>query len=836
MRIFHNLKRTDMLRFIVPVCIIIFIASYLVSLYMKAFNETVFSVDRVYTHIRELASPEYGGRLVGSEGNKNTLQYVEEYFKKLDIEPAGENDTYHQNFDTMITQIDADPRFTIENMEGEPIEEFKMFEDYKFFTYWYGGGGRFKGDILFVDKYLYDVPKELLKDKLVVMGTFDIRIKDVEYVLENGSRGILFRRTSPYDNLDRELQLQKKIENTIKKGESIFFGYLGADAYYKMKHYSNYELIYKEIPKDIEIEKKLLGNIGIVERVTLKCDINYPIVKSANILGRIDGKRKDEYLVIGANIDHVGMGVDGKYFPGALNNASGVGMMLELARLVKSQKSLPDRTIIFAGWNARENVAAGAQYYVKNPLYPLEKTQVINLECIGSTNNDDIIFESEENVGKILRSKIFQYSEDLKENEKLQIEVFESELGRWSDHMPFIEAKVPAINITDGHLNIHTYQDTIDNVSKVKLEKIGMVLVNYIKRDIFKDTFPDYLNNIEILFIILFLIGVIFIYFIFSLNKANPSINILGKTVEDIYYSSVFNVLLKCYYFITPTFIILFSLIFIANLPPDFNLELHNGKTNTNLSMYLTIKNSVLYLRNLILNGLGTTENHVKIIDIILASMKKSLKLISMTVIISLIFGVLKGMFDSYRGGKKGTLRTLGTLMAFSLPDVFIVLCSMLLITYISQNDSLRQILNLKSFRGFIIPLLTLSIIPTVYISRITFIVIQEELKKGYVTAAKSKGLTKFQVFTKHILSGVVLKVIDSTPTLITIIISNLIIVEYLLNYKGIVYNLYRFYEGHDVTSFIGFSLALGLIYIIFIVLFKFISKLINPMKREGVH
>jgi ABC-type dipeptide/oligopeptide/nickel transport system permease component len=121
-----------------------------------------------------------------------------------------------------------------------------------------------------------------------------------------------------------------------------------------------------------------------------------------------------------------------------------------------------------------------------------------------------------------------------------------------------------------------------------------------------------------------------------------------------------------------------------------------------------------------------------------------------------------------------------------------------------------------------------------VYISRITFIVVQEEVQKGYVVAARSKGLTKFQVFTKHILISVILKVIDSIPTLITIIISNLIVVEYLLNYKGILFNLYRFYEGHDVTSFIGFSLALGLIYILFITVSKAVSKLINPMKREG--
>ncbi|WP_432402400.1 M28 family peptidase [Wukongibacter sp. M2B1] len=835
MFVFKKLEKINLFNFLVPILALVLITTYLINAYYSSFDETILSVDNTYEHIRELSSPKYNGRLVGSQGNELTLQYIENYFKNLGIEPGGENHTYYQDFDTMLTQIDSNPHFTIENIDGEIIEEFKIFKDYKFFTYWYGGGGRFKGDILFVDKHLYDVPKNLLKDKIVVMGTFDIRIKDVEYVLENGSKGVLFRRTSPYDNLDRELQLQKKVENTIKTGKSIFFGYLGADAYYKIKNHSSYELIDKQALNNVEIEKKIPKAVGLLKGVNLKCDINYPVIKTKNILGKIKGKKRDEYLIICANIDHVGSGIDGQYFPGALNNASGTGMMLELARLIKAQRNLPDKTIIFAGWNAKENVAAGSQYYVKNPLYSLERTQVINLECIGNRNENKIFFQTEDNVGKILRSKIFQYSEDLKDTEKLKIEGIESEVGNWTDHMPFIEAEVPAINVTDGYSNVYTYRDTLDNVSKEKLNKIGIVLASYIKREVFKDTLPDYFNSMELSLIIVFFIGVVFIYLILSINKGNSGIKILKVNIKDIYYSSIFKALLKLYYFITPAFIILFSLIFIANLPPSFNLEFHNGQIYTNLSMYLSLKKSVLYIRNLVLNGMGTTENHVEIIKIVYVSMGRSMKLILTTIIISLAFGVLKGMFDSYRGGRKGELRTLATLMTFSLPDVFIVLCGMLLISYISQNDILSQFVDLKKLRGFIIPLLTLSIIPTVYISRITFIVIQEEMKKGYVAAAKSKGLSKFQVFTKHILIGVIFKVIDSVPTLITIIISNLIVVEYLLNYKGIVFNLYRFYEGHDVTSFIGFSLALGLIYILFITLSKVISKLTNPMKREGV-
>lgn len=834
MLIFRYFKKINLFNFMLPILIILLIALYLIGSYHRSFDETSFDIDKIYGHIEELSSPKYNGRMVGSPGNELALQYVEDYFNELGIETAGENDTYYQHFETMIPEVDPDPYFAIRNKEGEVVEEFEMYKNYKLFTYWYGGGGRFKGDILFVDKYMYHVPVELFKDKVVVMGAYDIRIKDVEHVLEHGSKGILFRRISEFDRDDKNLHLQKKIQYDAKKGRSLFFGYLGAETYSKMKKHADYELMYKELPKD-KSKEKIPETVGIIKDVTLKCDINYPVIKSANFLGKITGKREDEYLIIGANIDHVGSGMDGKYFPGALNNASGTGMVLELARLIKAQRNLPDKTIIFALWNARENVATGSRYYVDNPMYPLEKTELINLDAVGNRKDGKIIFQSDEKIGRILRNKIFQYSEDLKNNEELKIQPTEVEVSGWGNHMPFIEEKVPAVNITDGYLNAYTYMDTIDNVGKEKVEKIGLVLVNYIKRDIFKDTFPDYLNGIELFLITSFLIIVMGIYIIFSLNKTDPNLKVLNTTVENIYYSSPFNILLKCFYFITPVFIVLVSLIFIANLPPNFNIIFHNDKSHMNLSIYLTLKNSVLYIRNLLLNGLGETSNHVEIFPIVSAAVIRSLKLISVTIIISLVFGILKGMFDSYRGGTKGDLRTVGTLMAFSLPDVFIVLCGMLAITYISNNDTLKQLIDLSSFRNFVMPLLVLSVIPSVYISRITFIVVQEEIKKGYVRAAKSKGLSKFQIFTKHIFNCVILKVIDSVPTLITIIISNLIVVEYLLNYKGIVYNLYRFYQSNDVNSFIGCSIALGLIYITFIMMSKLISKLINPMKREGV-
>ncbi|WP_432666002.1 M28 family peptidase [Wukongibacter baidiensis] len=822
-------KKLKPIYLVLPILIFVLIIFYCINSYTNSFDETIFNADNAYDHINELATSKYNGRLTGTEGNSLALKYVEDHFEKLGIEPAGENGTYYQYFDCLVPQIDTQPVFTIEDTKGNILEELKIYEDYRAFTYSVGGGIRFEGDILLVDKYLSKTDPEIIKDKIVVMASTGIREKDVQYVLENGGRGLLFNRLGTFQSVAGNDYRIKSVSSDAKKGKGMFFGALGRDAYFKLKKLSDPRLLEEEYERlgDSGTKKPPKG-AGIIRGVKLKCDLEFPVVKSANIIGKIDGKKKDGgYLIIGAHIDHAGSGTDEKYFPGALDNASGVGMILELARVIKNQNNLPYRTIVFALWNGEENGLVGSKYYVENPIYPLEKSQVINLDCIGTVNASKVNIEYNETVGKIIGSKMYQYADDL------EIDTEAMHVSPNSDHYWFAKAKVPTIQLEDGYSSIHTYDDKIDNIGKEKLESVGVILTNYIKRDVFRDTSVDYLNNVELVILVLFIIGTIFIYIIVSLNKVNPHRKVFNTKAEDIYYSSLFNVLLKCYYFITPALIIIFSLLFTANLPQNFNIVFHNGEAYSNLSMYLSLKKSVLYIRNLMLNGLGTTENHVEIFEIVFKSMGRSMKLIGITIIISLCFGVLKGMFDSYRGGRKGEFRTLATLMTFSLPDVFIVLCGMLLISYISKNDVLKQLVDLKSLRGFIIPLLTLSIIPMVYISRITFIVVQEEIKKGYVVAARCKGLSRLQVFTKHIVVAVVLKIVDSIPTLITIIISNLIVVEYLFNYKGIVFNLYRFYEEHDVTSFIGFSLVLGLIYILFVVLSKLIAKVINPFKNR---
>ena len=152
-------------------------------------------------------------------------------------------------------------------------------------------------------------------------------------------------------------------------------------------------------------------------------------------------------------------------------------------------------------------------------------------------------------------------------------------------------------------------------------------------------------------------------------------------------------------------------------------------------------------------------------------------------------------------------------------------------ITYISKNfPNVKEVIKLDEF---ILPLITLSILPTIYISRITFITIEDETKKEYVKSAKAKGFSRIRIFAGELFPAVIFKIADSLPGIMAMILSNMIVVEYLFNYTGVVYYLLYFFKKQDINGFIALSLVLGTIFIVLTWGIKFIAKIINPLRKE---
>jgi len=178
-------------------------------------------------------------------------------------------------------------------------------------------------------------------------------------------------------------------------------------------------------------------------------------IDSQNVVAKLEGSDpalKDEYVVYTAHLDHLGVGepVNGdKIYNGALDNASGVGAVLEIARAFKQVQPQPRRSILFLMVTAEEKGLIGSEYYSLNPLYPLAKTAAnINVDEVnpwGRTKDISVIGLGASDLDDYLRQAAQEQGRTLTGDP-------EPEKGFYyrSDHFNFAKQGVPALDPNPG--------------------------------------------------------------------------------------------------------------------------------------------------------------------------------------------------------------------------------------------------------------------------------------------------------------------------------------------------------------------------------------------------
>jgi hypothetical protein len=120
-------------------------------------------------------------------------------------------------------------------------------------------------------------------------------------------------------------------------------------------------------------------------RLTLSTTLKTVLVRSQNVLGFVEGSDqvlKNEIVVIGAHLDHLGRRGD-YIFNGADDNGSGSVGVLNLARAFSLNPAKPKRSVLFCLWTGEEEGLLGSRFYVLNPAFPLDKTVAyLNLDMI----------------------------------------------------------------------------------------------------------------------------------------------------------------------------------------------------------------------------------------------------------------------------------------------------------------------------------------------------------------------------------------------------------------------------------------------------------------------
>ena len=159
-----------------------------------------------------------------------------------------------------------------------------------------------------------------------------------------------------------------------------------------------------------------------------------------NVVGRIEGADpalRDQFLVIGAHLDHVGS-QGGIYFPGANDNASGAAAVVAIAEAFARGGPPPKRSVLFVLFSSEESGLDGSKRFVEHPPVPLERiVAYFNLDCVG--HGDSIQVGS----GKT-SPKLWQLARDL-DARGARLTVEETWGGGGADATPFAEKKIPTL-------------------------------------------------------------------------------------------------------------------------------------------------------------------------------------------------------------------------------------------------------------------------------------------------------------------------------------------------------------------------------------------------------
>ena len=203
----------------------------------------------------------------------------------------------------------------------------------------------------------------------------------------------------------------------------------------------------------------------------MKVDIQCQFEKkhaTNNIVGFIEGNlQPDSFLVISAHYDHLGLMGQNTYFPGANDNASGVSMLLELAKYYSTH--IPKYSIIFIAFSAEEAGLIGSKYFVKNSPVDLKKIKfVVNLDMVGTGEAGIAV------VNATVYEDRFAVIDSINKSNSYFTNIKKRGKAANSDHYSFTEANVPAFFIyTMG--GIQAYHDVNDIAETLPLSHYTQV-------------------------------------------------------------------------------------------------------------------------------------------------------------------------------------------------------------------------------------------------------------------------------------------------------------------------------------------------------------------------
>lgn len=208
------------------------------------------------------------------------------------------------------------------------------------------------------------------------------------------------------------------------------------------------------------------------------------------VLRGSDPEKQNEWVILSAHYDHLGVR-GGVLYPGADDNASGVAMMLEVARLLASAPDRPPRSIMFLGFDLEEAGLFGSRYFVAHPPVPLDRlvlfvtADMIGRSLAGVCQRRVFVMGTEH------APELRPWIEEAAGGKDVEVSLLGADLLllNRSDYGPFRSRQIPFLFFSTGeNPRYHTPDDTPDTLDYPKLAAISQVILDVVAK---AATHPD---------------------------------------------------------------------------------------------------------------------------------------------------------------------------------------------------------------------------------------------------------------------------------------------------------------------------------------------------------
>ena len=467
---------------------------------LQKLNDAMHSISshELLEYVKIQCDDIYQGRLTGTPGYEACANWLADFYKNTGLLPGGESGGWFQWYDLPYTLVHPDCGVALHIPLGDGSE---ILKNYNYVSEYMPGSTSGSGEIC----------------AEVIYAGYGITAPELGYDdyagIDIKGKIILIEREAPVSpsagpekfNPWYEYSFhQYKLENAVKHGAKGMLYNYGPIANPNNSYDAGFIYVHvgDSVVKDIfsgtgrdhgkiveGIEKNLKpASFATGKKVSIRMSTTHvPNGMGMNIIGLIQGSDpvlREEAIIIGAHLDHMGMCYD--IIPGANDNASAVAVMMGVAKALKDYDIRLKRSVVFLAFGSEEQGIVGAKTYLGDPLFDLDKTVLLNMDGVGVGHRIGV-------TAGLDFPKLYRAVEESNKayiHRQLSPNSFPN-LGRPRlDAARFLSAGVPSLSFyTFGSKSFyHVPQDNLDIIKPEIMEDMAQLLLLTVEKLANQDT------------------------------------------------------------------------------------------------------------------------------------------------------------------------------------------------------------------------------------------------------------------------------------------------------------------------------------------------------------